>query len=276
MADAVEILKSWPGWLHAGVETILASPAWRFEVRAGDSDGTLQRIDEMPTDILHLSVTFDGTPAILSLADSEAYPDLHLLWARRAELPSAVLLALIEKECTPLFALLEAATRRQFSLVQVVANPTQQTVGFKLDGLSAPLLFALELPAEIAPTFGCLENLDPTHPTIATATRPAWIAYETLAVTAADCAALQAGDLVLRTATDATPHWSFELPQDDVVHVMSRETTDITFADVLAHALPPLPETTAWSLVQAGRVLADVEPAQIGEAGAVRLTERKS
>ena len=111
--DAVALLKTWPDWEHASLETVLASPAWRMPVRYGETVATLVRAAAVPDDPIALAVTFDGTPAVLALADSALYPDLHLLWSRRADLPSALVLALVEKECGNLFALLEKLFRQR-------------------------------------------------------------------------------------------------------------------------------------------------------------------
>ena len=110
--DALELLKTWPGWANAGAETVLASPAWRLSVRFGEETGVLRLGVEALSDTIDLDITLDGEPHVLSLADSSLYPDLHVLWGTRAGLPPEILLALVEKECGDLFFMLEKSTRR--------------------------------------------------------------------------------------------------------------------------------------------------------------------
>lgn len=271
--DAAELLKTWPSWEHASLETVLASPAWRMGARYGATAATLVRAAALPDDPIALAVTFDGAPAVLALADSALYPDLHLLWSRRAALPPALVLALVEKECGDLFALLEACTRRLFGVTGFAEAPPAHPVAFAVEGLAAPLAFALDLPAELLPVFGSLACLDPAHPAIRGATREIWADYGALAATDEELAALAPGDYLLRGEA-AAARWLTAPPADVAAHVVGRRPQTATFAAFADDALPPVPAPSDLVVVKGGRACARVTPASVGEAAAFRVEER--
>lgn len=271
--DAVALLKTWPDWEHASLETVLASPAWRMPVRYGETAATLVRAAALPDDAISLAVTFDGTPAVLALADSALYPDLHLLWSRRADLPSALVLALVEKECGNLFALLEKLTRRLFGVTGFADAPGARPYAFAVAGLSAPLAFALDLPAELLPVFGSLSCLDPAHPSIRGAVREIRADYGALAVTDDELAALAPGDFLL-SPVETPARWVTAPPADEMAHVLAAAAQTATFAAFADEALPPVPAPADLVVVKGGRVRARVVPATVGEAAAYRVEER--
>lgn len=273
--DAVALLKTWPDWEHASLETVLASPAWRMPVRYGETATTLVRADALPDDAISLAVTFDGTPAVLALADSALYPDLHLLWSRRADLPSALVLALVEKECGNLFALLEKLTRRLFGVTGFADAPGARSYAFAVAGLPAPLAFALDLPAELLPVFGDLACLDPAHPSIRGAVREIRADYGALAVTDDELAALAPGDFLLSPGETAA-QWLTAPPADGAAHVLAAAAQTATFAAFADDALPPPPPPAeGLLLVRGGRHYAVLAPDRVGEAAAYRVMERK-
>ena len=273
--DAVALLKTWPDWEHASLETVLASPAWRMPVRYGETVATLVRAEAVPDDPITLAVTFDGTPAVLALADSALYPDLHLLWSRRAGLPPALVLALVEKECGDLFALLEKATRRQFGVTSLAPTLPARSYAFAVEGLPAALAFALELPAELLPVFGDLACLDPAHPSIRGATREIRADYGALAVTDDELAALAPGDFLLCSG-EPMARWLTVPPTDEAAHVLAAAAQTATFAAFADEALPPpSPPSEGLVLVKNGRPYAALAPDRVGEAAAYRVVERK-
>lgn len=270
--DALDVLKSWPTWAHAGHEAVLASPAWRRRVRLGETEVSVVRAAALPAEALTLDVTFDGAPGALALIDSALFPDLHLLWAQRAALPPNVLLALVEKECGDLFLLLEKLVRRQFGVKGLAATPLPENAyAFAVEGLAAPLTFALALPAEALPAFGGLDCLDPAHPAIRAATREIRADYGALALTEADCAALKVGDSLLMENPPA-PQWLTESPADDVPHVLAADSRTATFAEFADDALPPPPPPAEpLALVRGDRALARLAPTHIGLCPAFRI-----
>ena len=273
--DALELLKEWPGWADAGMETVLASPAWRMDAQLGGKPVKLVRGDSIE-DPVALAVTFDGVPSVLLLADSPRYPDLHLLWSRRSGLPPEVVLALVEKECADVFLLLEQVTRRQFGITGFAPDVPASARAFAVQGLDVPLTFALDLATELLPVFGSLACLDPAHPSILAATREIRAHYATVSVSDDELAACVPGDFLLfPEAPDATPAWVTEIPLDESVHVVGASTQTATFEAFVTDGLPSVPPPVDLVLVKGGRDLATVRIGRVGQARALCFVERK-
>ena len=116
-----EILAALPLAASAPPSRILDSPAFAMPCRYGEESATLRPAAVRPADTLSLSLLFGDVPHTLSLARSPRFPELDALWDTRADVPEPILLALAEKECGPLFQLLENAVRRQLRLAGLAA-----------------------------------------------------------------------------------------------------------------------------------------------------------
>ncbi len=127
--NTLDLLSYFPPVCDWSPEQILASPAWAMPCRLGSEEGRLVSDGALlPADPLCLAVRFADDSATLALADSPLFPELHALWSSRAEVPSPILLALVEKECGPLLQLLENAARRQLKIVSLAQErPAGQT-----------------------------------------------------------------------------------------------------------------------------------------------------
>ena len=271
--DALELLKTWPGWANAGAETVLASPAWRLSVRFGVETGVLRLGVEALSDTIDLDITLDGEPHVLSLADSSLYPDLHVLWGTRAGLPPEILLALVEKECGDLFFMLEKSTRRMVGVKGLAAAPAESARRMDV-GLSAGTLsFALDLPPDVQALWGRLENLDVTHPEIRNMTRPARVDYCVLMLTDDERAVMASGDhLLVPDEFTGTQRWIVDAPADESVHLCSTTSQDISFAAFADDSLPPIPAPGEFSLVLKDQTLHACSPSHLGGARAVRIS----
>lgn len=269
--DALELLKSWPGWARAGAETILSSPAWRMQVRLGTGHAVMTA-DGPGEDALCLDITFDGEPFVLALYDSPLYPDLHLLWSRRAELPREIVLALVEKECGEVLAMLENLVRRQLG----VKGISESAPAGRSYAVSVPtggsLVFALDFPPEALQGFARLENLDTNHPSIRELTRPARVDYTSLMLTEEECRTMAAGDfLLLPENFPSTASWTVEPPAEGPVHVVSAAETEISFGAFADDDLPPIPPPSVLVLAEGDRTLFPCELTVLGEAKAIRI-----
>ena len=186
--NARELLTDWPGEQLTSAEGIFQSPAWRLPIVYEGAPSVLTQGTTRPLDLLALSLTFDGEPSVIGLADSPNFPDLHILWRRRNELPREVLLALIEKECGPLFQMLEDATKCLVAVKGLEWDEVGETdVPFALtrpDGLT--LAFTWAVPPRVLARLGVLDNLDLTHAAIRALTRPAWAVYASLTLTSSE------------------------------------------------------------------------------------------
>ena len=271
--DALELLRTWPGWANAGAETVLASPAWRLSVRVGEESGLL-RLDSAPlTDTIDLDISLDGEPYVLSLADTPLYPDLHLLWGSRAGLPQEILLALVERECGNLFFMLENSTRRMFGVKGLASAPSATARRMDVTLPAGMLSFALDLPPDIQTLWGRLENLDVSHPDIRAMTRPAHVDYCSLMLTEEERATMAPGDHLLVPESFAdTQKWAVVAPSDDAVHLCSPASREISFAEFADDSLPPIPPTQELSLMLKDRTLHSCSPSRLGVARAVRIS----
>lgn len=273
MNDALTLLKSWPSLQQAGAESLLASPAWRLTSRKGSSAVTLTRAEALPDDALVLSVTLDDEPCRLALVDSPAFPDLHRLWTHLHELPEALVLALVEKECGVLFTQIEALTQRLFAMKGLAASREGLTP-FALRGEGVAFDFGLELHSTLVAALGRLENLDPAHPAVRALTRPARAVYGLLLVPEEELAALKPGDFVLLPENfGATAKWETReaLDASEALTVAAAAETELSFAAFADEDFPPLPETAELELTRNGKTLFKATRTPVGCAAALKI-----
>lgn len=268
--DALELLKAWPAWSRAGTETILASPAWRMPVQVGVARGVMA-VGQVPDDPLCLDITFDGEPFVLALDDSALYPDLHLLWSRRRDLPCEIVLALVEKECGDVLTMLENVVRRQLG-VKGLSQSAPAGRAYAVSVPSGSFGFMLDFPPTTLQTFARLENLDPVHPLIRGLTRSARVDYTMLMLTEDERATMKAGDfLLLPENFPATQAWIVESPSEGALHLLSAGETPIAFGAFADDKLPPIPPPSALVLAEGDRTLFSCELTVLGDAKAIRI-----
>ena len=213
--DLLSALPPFRGWSPAEV---LASPAWAMPCRLGSEEGRLVAEGAiLPADPLRLAVRFADDPATLALADTPTFPELHALWASRADVPAPLLLALVEKECGPLLQLLENAAGRQLAIdgLETPAaeaaeatgegqspSPNPTPAGLRpfslLRSSGEPLCsFALTLPPAVLESFGALRNLDAANPSLREIALPAVLQVAAPVLSSADLESLAPGDHLL-------------------------------------------------------------------------------
>ena len=273
--DAFELLRKWPTWEKANAATVLASPAWRMPVKFDGRDAKL-RIDATPNsfDAVRLRVMFDGERHVLDIFDSEAFHDLHMLWAKRGALPEEIVLALVEKECGPLLQLMEDVTRKQLSVDGLASDGSAWAPrSFLLDDGGPRISFALDLSPAMEIMLGRLDLLDPSHESIRSLERPAEAEYATVSLSDEDFASLASGDFVL-LPEGAEPKWTVEKPLDGQLHVLGPEAASLTFAQMADDALPPVPESGAFSLMRFGERFATGTRSSVGDRLAVKIVEK--
>lgn len=269
--DALELLKTWPSWARAGAETILASPAWRMQVRFGSGHGVMTVGEAFP-DALCLDIAFDGEPFVLALSDTSLYPDLHALWTRRADLPREIVLALIEKECGDVLTMLENLVRRQLSITGISEATSVAGRSYAVAVPGGAFGFALAFPPETVQAFARLENLDASHPAIREMTRAARADYAVLMLTEEERQALKPSDLLLLPETFPTKaSWIVGAPSEGAVRLLSAAETEISFGAFADDRLPAIPPPDALRLVEGGRTLFAGELTRVGDVAALRL-----
>lgn len=206
----LDILSGLPHWAKASPDAIIDSPAFAMPCRLGDEPVLLRpaSIEPAASGMLALSVKFGDEPHTLRIARSQRFPDLDKLWDVRGDVPEPILLALVEKECGPIFQLLENAVRKQLRLtgmddsaqaapVQNVPPPdSEETGGFLSFGLG-DICFSITRSPTVVSALGVMRNLDLDHESIRLQTLPAEIEYAAFQLPEADLASLAPGDAVL-------------------------------------------------------------------------------
>lgn len=276
--NAFELLQSWPSWTGANAEAIYASPAWAMTVRWGDSPALLRRSGAVFRDVLGITIRLDDTEHFLGLGDRETFPDLQALWDVKNDLPDALKLALVEKECGPLLQLLENAARRQLAVVGVAPSTARAgSTGFEVVDADGNILasFDLDVTPDLVRTFGQLKYLDLNHDAIRSMTRDAWAIYASFSLTAEELAGLAVGDcLLLPEAAKDTAKWQTSLPQNDLLTIATPEPTALTFAQLADEQLPPAPPPTVLRVYQHGKAIAQGRLDTLAGQPALAIEER--
>ena len=259
--NAFELLQKWPTWQKAGAEAIFDCPAWAMPVRWGDAQCILRRADVKFRDVLGIAIRLEDDDNFIGLCNREAFPDLHVLWDVKNNLPDALKLALIEKECGPLFQIIENAARRQLNVVGVVsAEGREGTTGFEVVSAEGKIMasFVMKVTSDLIRSFGMLKFLDVSHEAIRSMTRVARAEYASFTLTDDELAGLAPGDyLMLPEIGSVPPKWQTELPKDERVRVCAPETSELTFADYADETLPEIPTPTALTIMRRGESIAN-------------------
>ena len=260
--NAFDVLKTWPGTSAAAPEELVAQPAWAMPCQWGDERCGLRKAAAKPRDVIGLAVSLDDDAHFLGLGNRESFPDLHDLWSRKAELPPALILALVEKECGDLLQLIENAVRRQVR-VTGLDDPEKRAAALAFEVVSAAdgcirSTFVLDARPSTVRTFGQLRFLDAGHESVRSMERPARAVYATFDLSDEDVAGLAAGDCLMLPELDAgiSGEWLCDIPDDGRLRVISRGETPISFASFADGALPPLPEPSALELFRGREAVA--------------------
>ena len=198
--NPLDLLSALPPFRDWSPAEVLASPAWAMPCRLGSEEGHLVAEGALlPADPLRLAVRFADDPATLALADSPIFPELHALWASRADVPSPILLALVEKECGPLLQLLENAAGRQLAIDGLADGEAVDGKAFVLRRATGEELcsFSLTLPPAVLESFGALRNLDTAHSSVRELALPAVMQLAAPVLSSADLESIAPGDHLL-------------------------------------------------------------------------------
>ena len=286
----LEILSSLPQWAKATPATILASPAWTLPCRFGDESCAMRLDAPVPAETLDIQIRLGDEDHVLGVVDTPSLPNLHAVWAARAEVPAPILLALVEKECGPLLQLLENAARRQLQVVGLAQErPGGQTVCARVFSAAGDLVsFTLTLSPALAETLGQLRFIDASHPSVRESVLSAEVEIANFALGAAEIAGLAPGDALLLPEVDTIPQrlvvdGRFAASEGNVVawrdegmlRVLAGETSEISLgalldaaagnADALAIAKPS--ENAPLRLLRSGAIIAT---GRLGAVGAQR------
>ena len=200
----LEILSALPEWAKASPDVIVDSSAFAVPCRLGDESVILRPASVEParSEMLVLSIAFGDEPHELCLARSPSLPELDKIWACRSDMPDAILLALVEKECGPFFQLLENAVRKQLRLVGLAPagdssdGHVSRCLNLQVSNPSG-ILFSITRSATVVSALGVLRNLDLAHEAIRSLPLAAQVEYAAFAMSDADLASLAPADAVL-------------------------------------------------------------------------------
>lgn len=274
----MECLARWPGWAEKRPAEILASDAWAMRVRWGDEEATLRLGGNRPRDVVALRISFDDEEHFLGLGRREAYPDLAALWERKNDIPQALVLALVEKECGKLLQLLENAVRRQLKVIGLAdADARDGTRGFEVRRKDGTMLadFALDVSPMVEEAFGDLSAIDTSHESIRSLTRAATVEYAAFAL-GAEAEGLASGDYLLAPELDnpVAARWCVDAPADDgKFHLRAAVPGTVTFAHFVDGAMPEVPVPDALELYAGSRRIAAGRYAKLAEQGAFAVEE---
>lgn len=260
--NAFDTLKTWPGISEASAEEIFAHPAWAMPCQWGDERCVLRRAAAKPRDVIGLAITLDGEAHFLGLGNRETFADLHDLWNRKAELPPALVLALVEKECGELLQLIENAVRRQVG-VTGLDDPEKRSLGVAFEVVSLAdgavrASFVLDVRPSTVRTFGQLRFLDAAHGSVREMTRGALAVYAAFELPPEEISGLAAGDYLLlpELEREGGGEWKSSLPDDSRLRVVSRDETQMPFAAFADGDMPPVPLPSALELRCGSKVVA--------------------
>ena len=193
-----EILAALPLAASAPPARILDSPAFAMPCRYGEEPALLRPAPVVPSDTLPLALLFGDEPHTLGLARTPRHPELDALWDSRDDVPAPILMALAEKECGPLFQLLENAVRRQLRIAPEPPAPPSPDAPAPLALQVADITFTLtRTPTIEAALGGSLRHLDLSHPAIRDIPLTADTEYASFTLPPTDLATLTPGDALL-------------------------------------------------------------------------------
>ena len=273
-----ELLAHWPVWEKASAAEIFASPAWRMRTGVQGENYLLQRAAIAPVDLLYLRVAFEDEEVMVGVADSPLFPELHALWSAREEVPQAVVLALLERECGGLFQALENIFRRQLMVKSLEAGSqavARVSTAFRLakEGSAEACLFTVALTPALIEELGQLKALDPAHETLRGMELPVRFELAAFALNEVEARGLQAGDALLlpEVAEDGSskaPRWVIGeqfavsggalelLVEDGLFHVGVAAPLAVSFGALCEGRIPRPNECSALALFREGRAVA--------------------
>jgi hypothetical protein len=228
----------------------------------GDEKCVLRRAAAKPRDVIGLAITLDDDAHFLGLGNRESFPDLHDLWMRKSDLPPALVLALVEKECGELLQLIENVVRRQVRVIGL-DDPEKRAGALAFDVVSLvdgsiKSSCVLDVRPSTVRTFGQLRFLDVGHESLRAMERPARAVYSVFDLPESDVAGLAPGDCLMLPELEAgvSGEWRCSIPEDGRIRAVSAGETMISFASVADGALPPLPAPSALELYRGQEVVA--------------------
>lgn len=302
-----ELLPCFPDWVKATPAQVCDSPAFTMPCRLGETPCTLRLDAPVPAETLDIGVRFENESCQIGLCDTAFFPELHKLWQSRDELPEPILLALIEKECGPLFQLLENALRRQLKVSGIVrdSDNTQPRLSASLRSDSGEELpvFTITRTSSVLQSLGAVRFLDIRHPVFRERQLPAVLEYAAFTLSSTEIASLVPGDaLILPELDPGATTWpiraivanrfavtaetgvaAWDPAADTRIRIVRTDPVSVPFSDLADLAADPAVweksvvwtalakplQTISFTLLQGGRAIADGHLERLGSQSAM-------
>lgn len=304
-----ELLPCFPDWVKAASAQVCDSPAFAMPCRLGEAPCTLRLDAPVPAETLDIGVWFGNESCRIGLCDTAFFPELHKLWQSRDELPEPILLALIEKECGPLFQLLENALRRQLKVSGIVRDSdhtqTQPRLSASLrsDSGAELLVFTITRTIPVLESLGAVRFLDLKHPSFRERQIPAVVEYAAFALSPIEIASLVPGDaLILPELDSGATTWpvraivanrfaaaaetgvtAWDPAADTRIRIVRTDPASVPFSDLADLASDPAvweksavwtdlakpSQTVPLTLLQGGRAIAEGHLERLGAQSAM-------
>ena len=276
----LELVFAFPQWAKMAPGEIVDSTAFAVAGRMGEETLTLRRASVTPagSQMLSLAVTFGDEPHTLSIARSPRFPELEKLWDTLSEVPPAIVLALVERECGMLLQMLENVIRRQLKIVGLATEPAAD--GGMLAFQAGDLTFAVTRSETVVGVLGVLRNLDLASECVRSTDLPARIEYAAFALPAEDLASLAPGDALLlpeigavapRVIVDgrvaAVSGGVDEFADDGRIRIVAAEASSVKLGDLLDGIVsaPAPAENAQLCLVRNGQTAAHGRLGRVGD-----------
>ena len=275
--NAFELLQKWPSWERASAESIFDSPAWAMPVRWRDTPCIMRRADVKFRDVLGIAIRLDDEENFIGLGNRESFKDLSVLWDVKGNLPEPLKLALVERECGPLFQIIENAARRQLSVVGIAPSENREgTTGFEISTQEGRIMasFDMKVTASIIRSFGLIKFIDLNHPSIRDMKRTGRAVFASFKLTEAERAGLAPGDcLMMPELGSVPPKWQFEPSKDGMLQICAPETVELTFAQFADNSIPEPPVPTMMTLMSGSESIANGRLIKLADMSAFSIEE---
>ena len=251
---SLDILFKTQTWAAATADELMRSPAWALPCRLGEKQCVMKPDEDCSAADIGIAVDFEGEAHLLGIPCIPAFPGLFSLKDSLDAVPETVLLALAEKECGPLFQLVENAVRRRLS-VSGIAKPLRGD-GVLYERIASDagedlLRFSISGGGCVASAFGRRENIDAMSQCARETPVPARTLYASFAVPQDELDSLAPGDAFALAEIDpAAASWPVSaslcgdafvlskdgaapsVPGDGFVKVYAAEWTEVPFGCV--------------------------------------------
>jgi hypothetical protein len=275
-----EILSVLDAWRAKGPEELLASPAWAMPCRLGEEQVVMRAGAVRPVDPLILRVRFGATPHTLAIGASARFPELSRVWSARTQMPEAIILALVERECAPFLQLLENAMHQQMAIDGLGGDWEESAFCGEVGGI----VFTLSRTPQLIAAFGRLAFIDADHESIRNSYCAAEYEFASFAMNPKEIENIATGDALVVPELDAPTKRiivegkivveadgaSAPYADDTLCHIRTAAPVQLSLGALFDGTVNvPTPDTTPLKLVYANKTAATGRYGKLAEQAVV-------